>query len=1026
MILAAPLVIPFAEAVGLSVATLGMAKAADMVNEYIQENPEQSMKILSTIVPGVGIGEIFMKKGKDEEVEEDIEVEDVDARDLTKKEKAKKMKELAKSGASREKMIKGYEEIILPGKEDEMLDEAEDRYEGGVEEVSKPKFDYKKFFKKRYADGGSIGIEVLFEPKRKDFNIGGNVQKNQPYDARASIMDYATALDKVGAGTQAQKSQSLTDYGKNILAGLDTSKLNPATRSLAASYGVGQPITKFDQLGQGVGQALQGAIMQTLKDPRSSGISLTNIPVSSYTSYFKDRGAANTAGLYDTGYNSMLDQAKDMTAALAGDVSAIARTTAGRFNVDIDPEARTGLIRDRYDFSKQMPGSTPYDINIALPQKFVDEILNSPEYQKITGYKPTQTRTPLNESDFYSQFYGVPYQGFENKYFQTLKKEDPYYDEVRRSSSAGSFSDLVDRGIVQAYTGPTDYKNYLSTFADGGRVNFSNGGAQFLSGGNISPGTDVRGNVRNDNPFTGGGGGDGPPPVIIPKDNTPEPITFNEVTGKKMLPADLAIQKQFLNLVKNKGYESGLDTEADDLYAAYRAATGLDKFNQNVLVDSTTNILDKEKDGVFEKFVDRNTTFKDLDTGKSTKQLMVETPTRLIQRTVRPSGIMENYGVQPFGAPQSLSVDPYSNFADGGRVGLFMGGDPLTGQALAIYNSMNAYGFSDQEIANALTAQGLYGVDNNTNNQVTTVQDVINQNANPSGSKLERALLNPPGKLKEQYKAQLNSPINNAIYDFKENMTTKLSDPTTKIGKLGINTKKILGSAIGAVAGIPGLGFILDALGSDSKFDRGAIRELNAPMQLGIYNKDRTGTGYFTQGPIQPGISSLSDTYKSGLTDGQFAGVTVDDLGRIQQTGDYNTAENVMAGYNAGFDLGATAFDRYDKIDDTLEDMNPTDPRYQRLRERQKALTDFALANAAAQKAAKQAAIDRAIARGNKEAEERARVKSITAGYGGWDESPGATGPAAAGAGMGIGGGYASDYGFLKDGGLATMFKEKR
>ena len=58
MILAAPLVIPFAEAVGLSVATLGMAKVADMVNEYIQENPEESIKILSTIIPGVGIGEI--------------------------------------------------------------------------------------------------------------------------------------------------------------------------------------------------------------------------------------------------------------------------------------------------------------------------------------------------------------------------------------------------------------------------------------------------------------------------------------------------------------------------------------------------------------------------------------------------------------------------------------------------------------------------------------------------------------------------------------------------------------------------------------------------------------------------------------------------------------------------------------------------------------------------------------------------------------------------------------------------------
>ena len=36
------------------------------------------------------------------------------------------------------------------------------------------------------------------------------------------------------------------------------------------------------------------------------------------------------------------------------------------------------------------------------------------------------------------------------------------------------------------------------------------------------------------------------------------------------------------------------------------------------------------------------------------------------------------------------------------------------------------------------------------------------------------------------------------------------------------------------------------------------------------------------------------------------------------------------------------------------------------------------------------------------------------------------SGAYAEGAGMGVGGGYASDYGFLKDGGLATMFKKKR
>ena len=51
---------------------------------------------------------------------------------------------------------------------------------------------------------------------------------------------------------------------------------------------------------------------------------------------------------------------------------------------------------------------------------------------------------------------------------------------------------------------------------------------------------------------------------------------------------------------------------------------------------------------------------------------------------------------------------PVEKMADGGRVGLFMGGDPLTGQALQIYNSMKNYNFTDQEIADALSARGLY------------------------------------------------------------------------------------------------------------------------------------------------------------------------------------------------------------------------------------------------------------------------------------------------------------------------------
>ena len=62
--------------------------------------------------------------------------------------------------------------------------------------------------------------------------------------------------------------------------------------------------------------------------------------------------------------------------------------------------------------------------------------------------------------------------------------------------------------------------------------------------------------------------------------------------------------------------------------------------------------------------------------------------------------------------------------ADGGRVGLFMGGPALEGQALNIYNSMNAYGFDDQAIANALQEQGLYTPGGSTPDAPTTIQPV--------------------------------------------------------------------------------------------------------------------------------------------------------------------------------------------------------------------------------------------------------------------------------------------------------------
>ena len=69
---------------------------------------------------------------------------------------------------------------------------------------------------------------------------------------------------------------------------------------------------------------------------------------------------------------------------------------------------------------------------------------------------------------------------------------------------------------------------------------------------------------------------------------------------------------------------------------------------------------------------------------------------------------------------------------EGGRVGLFMGGDPLTGQALNIYNSMKGYNFSDQEIADALSARGLYTPGGSTPPE-TTQPNIIGAQLNQGG-----------------------------------------------------------------------------------------------------------------------------------------------------------------------------------------------------------------------------------------------------------------------------------------------------
>ena len=62
--------------------------------------------------------------------------------------------------------------------------------------------------------------------------------------------------------------------------------------------------------------------------------------------------------------------------------------------------------------------------------------------------------------------------------------------------------------------------------------------------------------------------------------------------------------------------------------------------------------------------------------------------------------------------------------ADGGRVGFFMGGPALEGEALSIYNSMNAYGNTDQQIADKLQSLGMYTPPGSTPDTPDTPQTV--------------------------------------------------------------------------------------------------------------------------------------------------------------------------------------------------------------------------------------------------------------------------------------------------------------
>jgi hypothetical protein len=218
MPLAAPLILPFAELAGITIAGLGMAAASKKVSDFISDNPEISTQILTTLVPGgVGLNALFKKKAKEDSDDESVEVA---PEDKTREERAKEMKKRFKEGKGDKREIgkKGFEEVIKPVKDIEDLLEGEERYDGSLEDAPKPKFDYTKFFK---ADGGRIGF-ANGGRGYSDYASPSSTTASQDFATQA-VSGGQTDYDGGGGGND----QPITEIRPNFNYNIDPFSINP-------------------------------------------------------------------------------------------------------------------------------------------------------------------------------------------------------------------------------------------------------------------------------------------------------------------------------------------------------------------------------------------------------------------------------------------------------------------------------------------------------------------------------------------------------------------------------------------------------------------------------------------------------------------------------------------------------------------------------------------------------------------------------------------------------------------------------
>ena len=217
---------------------------------------------------------------------------------------------------------------------------------------------------------------------------------------------------------------------------------------------------------------------------------------------------------------------------------------------------------------------------------------------------------------------------------------------------------------------------------------------------------------------------------------------------------------------------------------------------------------------------------------------------------------------------------------EGGRVGLFMGGDPLTGQALQIYNSMKGYNFSDQEIADALSARGLYTPAGSGTGTETTAPNII-------GSQINQGRDTGPTR-----------PTSEIVADFQETITNrqnKLNNPGKIASFVGdfIPQQRSVADMLASgqvdkrlTGGIPlGVGSIIGKMLPDKYYDMSLADQITTQAYMG-YTDPNTNIG--NKDPFGLNVRSAFGNYAEKAA--EIVGTLEEKLARRGELSKYDQA----------------------------------------------------------------------------------------------------------------------------------------